>query len=231
MILAYLIVAGLSLYVLFRLIERFLMAVLRRESQLRYYRLFFPLAEGLVWIGYAFWAVSSLFRGFRQHDLVMGAMALVLILALAWFVLRDFIAGILIKSDTGLHAGQQIRTSFASGRVHRLGARALVLINQEGELVRIPWARFRDETIILPPRQDQRQPHRISLRLPPEASFEAIRRQASEQLMAMPWVTGPAPELHIRKDADEHHYLHITFYTHDPAHVVKVEEKLIKLIT
>lgn len=222
--LLYLILTALALFVVFRLLYRLLPALLRgKPIQTRLLRIL-PVVELLAWLLISFWGIYLLFGGQAHYAWVVSGMALVVVLALGWYVFRDYLSGVLLRADTGFAVGQHIRTHFAEGKIARLGYRHLVLLNQEGEEVRIPYSRFKDEVIIIPAGEESRPPHHFRISLPDGADPDTIRQKLFSRMMAMPWVSEPAPEISFHKDEEGRDCLHISYHTHTPLASMKVED-------
>ncbi len=226
--LLYLILATLALFVVFRLLYRLLPALFRGKPAHTYLLRALPLAELLSWLVISFWGIHLLFGGQAHYGWVVSGMALVVVLALGWYVFRDYLAGVLLRADTGFSPGQTIRTSFAEGKIAHLGYRHLVLVNQEGEEVRIPYTRFKDEVIIIPSGEDSRMPHHFRIPLPDGADPDITRQTLFSRMMAMPWVSEPAPEISFQKDKQGRVCLQISYHTHTMHSSMKVEDLIKK---
>ena len=225
-------VAGLFVFGLFRLLARAGKVLFRRKTVRNWTLALLPFAELLIWTGYAFWGISILFGGFVYYDLILGVAAVLLLLAFAWFVFRDFLAGVLLKAEKSLEPGRFIKAPFAEGYIRSLGARSLVLVNERGEIVRIPYSRVNKEMFVLPPENDESLPHHLKLPLPPATRDpEAYKRMAEKELMAMPWITGSSPSVDIVEEEDGSYRLHLTFYTHIRSQGVMVGEKIRKALS
>ncbi len=224
-------VAGLLIFGLFRLLARAGRALIRRKAVRSRILALLPFVELLIWIVYAFWGISILFGGFVYYDLILGVAAVLLLLAFAWFVFRDFLAGVLLKAEKSLEPGRFIKAPFAEGHIRSLGARSLVLVNEKGEVVRIPYSRINKEMFVLPPENDESLPHHLKLTIPATRDPEAYKRMAEKELMAMPWITGSSPSVNIVEEEDGSYRLHLTFYTHIRSQGALVGEKIRKTLS
>ncbi len=224
-------VAGLIIFGFFRLLGKVATVLIRRKTFRSGILAVLPFVELLTWTGYAFWGISVLFGSFVYYDLILGVAAVLLLLAFAWFVFRDFLAGVLLKAEQSLEPGRFIRAPFAEGYIQSLGARSLVLVNARGEVVRIPYSRINKEMFVFPPEDDESLPHHLKLPIPATRDPEAHKRLAEKELMAMPWITGSSPFVDIVEEEDGSYRLHLTFYTHIRSQGALVGERIRKSLS
>ena len=224
------VITGFVLFFLFRLLFRITKALTYKPAIKKGSMALLPLLELVLWVGYAFWGVYIFFGDHLYYDLIIGVMVVLLLVVIAWFVFRDFLAGVLLKAEKALEPGQMIRTPVVEGRIKRLGSRSLELVNQAGEVVRLPYARLSSEVFILPPESEESLPHRVEVPLPGDHSPEEIQKEILKSLHAMPWIIAPAPEVKIIKGTGGRHLVQTTFYTHIGSQAAIVEERIRRVV-
>ncbi len=220
------ILAGLVIAVAFWLLRRISQASFVRQSLRKGSKRGLPVLELAVWIAYAFWGAHVFFGDALFLDTILVVMVVFLLAALGWYVFRDFIAGVVIRTEKSLETGQLIRTTTVSGKVCKLGSLAIEVVNDDGETVRIPYSRLNQELITLPPGQEDNLPHHLEVGLLPGHTPREMQKRLMDALLAMPWLVSPAPEVSVAKAAEGQTVLHITYHTHLRAHAQLVEEKL-----
>ncbi|TVR41710.1 MAG: hypothetical protein EA394_05395 [Bacteroidia bacterium] len=220
------ILAGFLLFFMFQLLGRARQTFAQKKLWHRSAGSLLPLAELILWVAYAFWGIHLLFGNHIYFDLVVGIMVVLVIVAIAWFVFRDLFAGVLLKAEKALEPGQTIKTPFAEGKIKHLGSRSIELINDSGELVKIPYSRLSNELFILPPDNEDSLPHHLEIILQNNQNPDELRKRIRENLIAMPWVLLPVPDITVIKGKDGVLKLHVMFYTHIRSHAAIVEEKL-----
>ena len=220
------IAAGLLLFSLFRLLNRISWTMHARKVARKNLIRFLPLAELFLWIVYVFWGVHLFFGHYAYYDLIILVMAVLLIAGLAWYVFRDFLAGVLIKTEKAIEPGQIIKTPFVEGRIKTLGLRSMKLINNEGEVVKIPYSRLNNDLLVLPPEDADSLPHHVEIALPVSKSPEGVQQEVYELLIAMPWVVGPPPTVNVKHQGNSTYALQVTYYTPVRSQAVTVERKL-----
>lgn len=224
------ILAGTILFFLFRLGYKLSSALIKKKALRAGMQTSLPLVELLAWITYLFWGVLVFFGDHLYYDLIVVVMAVLIVFGLAWYVFRDILAGVLLKTEKSLEPGQVIKTQIVEGKIKKTGTRFLELINDKGETVKVPYSRLSNELIIIPPENEESLPHQLLMVFTPEQQPEKIKEQVISNLFAMPWIISPHPKVKLIKTNEGEHAIHVTYHTHNRTHAVMVEEKLRKLV-
>jgi len=209
---------------------RFLHALARKSALKPVVIKLFPLVELGAWLAYAFWAVWVLFGSMRYYDLVVGAMAGLLLFAIAWFVFRDFFSGMMLKSEYKLEKGQVIRTPLAGGQIVYLGKRFLELEGENGEKIRIPFSRLVNQWLSFPADAGKSFSYRLSVGLSGREDPVALKVIIGREMMGMPWIIGPPPQIKILKSPEDGPVLDIRYDLLKEEHALIVEEKIRRIV-
>ena len=225
--LLYIVILGFALFFALQLINR-LARLIPGESQWRNLLLrSLPLLEFVVWISFAFWSARIVFSGLPYQGVVESAMAVVLILALGWYVLRDFLHGILIKTESELKKGQIIKTPLVSGKVYKVGYRTLHLETEKGEKVRIPFSRLGDAIISSPPEKGHGHSQMLTFNLRQGQDIPGLTDEIKQELFNMPWIIlENEPLVHLLRDKEDKPQLEVKFSVIKEEHALFVEQKL-----
>jgi len=225
--LIYVVILGLALFFAMQLINKLASLITGENKWVMLLRRTLPLVELIVWLAFAFWAAAIIFPDFTFRRMVLGAMAIVLVLALGWYVLRDFLNGILLKTENTLKKGQTIKTSFVSGKIIYIGYRTLQLETDKGEKLRVPYSRLGDAIIIQPPQKGQSHTHTLSFDIKDGYKAQLITEKVFRELVNMPWVISenePGVNL-VHTDTGEI-TLEVTFSVMKEEHAILVGHKL-----
>ncbi|MBW6497409.1 MAG: mechanosensitive ion channel [Bacteroidales bacterium] len=231
MSLLYIVILGFALFFAMQLINR-LAVIIPGESRWRNLLLrSLPLAEFVVWLTYAFWAADIVFQALPYRGIVQSAMALVLMIALGWYVLRDFLSGVLLKSESGFKKGQSIKTNFVSGKISAVGYRTLMIETEKGEKVRIPFSKLGDAIITTPVQKGQSHSHMLKLPLPEGSNPGSLTGTISKTLLNMPWIIAEEePLVSFVHDEAGKLLLEVRFSVLKEEHALLVKHKLQELI-
>ena len=86
----------------------------RQKIRLAFLRVF-PLVEIVIWSSFVFWSLGQLFKDLAVYPLLTGSMVIAIVVIVGWYLLRDFIAGIILKAENAFEPGQKINSAAGSG--------------------------------------------------------------------------------------------------------------------
>ena len=228
--LLYIVILGFALFYALQLINRLAHLIPGDNLYTNMLLRVLPIIEMVVWLTFAFWAATIIFPDLAFRRLIFGSMAIVLVIAFGWYVLRDFLNGILLKTENTLKKGQAIKTDFISGKIIGIGHRTLRLEAENGEVVRIPFSRLGEAIISLPPQSGQSHSH--SLLLPVDASKQLLVQPKDflRELVNMPWVIAESePGVNLIQ-TKEGTLLEVRFSVMKEEHALLVEKKLQEML-
>ena len=109
---------------------------------------FFPFIEILVWGIFLIWSASTLFN----HNIVYTATILLFFLfaliLFSWFLAKDIIAGIILKTENSFKIGDTLKFEKYSGKIIRTNYRYLEIETDKGISIRTPYSKIADNPII-----------------------------------------------------------------------------------
>jgi small-conductance mechanosensitive channel len=165
-------------------------------------------------------AVTVFFLGPQAAAAVVGVAAAI-ILAAAWFAVRDVIAGIVLRAEHGFLAGQTLHASSVTGRIRHVGIRTLE-IETDGRRTRIPYSRIGHTPVALGGARDAGA-LRFSLSRPRNgdaaADATAIRAAVLHAFFAPP---AREPLVRLAAETGERRTWEVTVHA-DPAHLPAIE--------
>lgn len=218
---------ALALFVVLRYISS-VIPVLANKTRIRNASLrFFPVAEMIIWVYYIFWASHQLFEDIGSYPLITGSLIITLVAIFGWYLLRDFISGIILKAENTFEPGQTIHTSLASGQIKKLGYRSMEIVNIEGEYVKIPYARLSRMVISKPSDNVKWIEHGIKIKVPSGFPSEKIQTMLKRRMLEMPWIiSGENIRLEITREDGNGYLAEIYFHSLSPEMAIKTDENL-----
>jgi len=97
-----------------------------------------PLVEGIVWLGFMLWCVGQLIRNEIWTSIGVLTIILLVVVFLFWLVIRDYLAGIILKIDGTVKINDWIRVKGIEGKIIELGNRTMNVLSDSGETVNVP---------------------------------------------------------------------------------------------
>jgi hypothetical protein len=116
---------------------------------LDYIKRYLPILEMLGWSVITLWVIDVLFA-VSAFNLYLKIAVIILVFAfVSWFVLRDFIAGVQVKTRFNLVKGQKLYYNKINGEIKKLGFLALGLKADNGSDLIIPYSNIDQKEIRL----------------------------------------------------------------------------------
>lgn len=221
------IVIALVLLILLRSVSASVIILTGNKKIRMIFRRMFPVIEMLIWLSYIFWASHQLLSHLAIYNLLTGSMIVGLVGISIWYLLRDFISGIILKAENGFEPGQRIITSMFSGTIKKLGYRSMEIINNDGEYVKIPFSNLSHLNITRPADTGKWVEHIVKFKISSKYPAEKIRTMVEKRLLEMPWIfPGDTIKLNISRDEAENYNAAIHFQSLSPEMAIKTEETL-----
>ncbi|WP_299459670.1 mechanosensitive ion channel family protein [uncultured Microscilla sp.] len=227
---AWFILLGVGIFLLFRFIKKLVNYWVpeQKNRQLKFERLL-PVVEGIVWFSWVIWGVQGVFNNKLVYTLIILGIMLVIIVALSWFAIRDFIAGVVLKLEGAFTIGERIKVQALEGRVKELGYFGVKLENFRGEIISIPYHTVSGVTRVQPKSSEAIKNHSFQLDLPkrytPTESIDKLR----ELILNTPWASvTKRPYIKLSKENEVDYTFEIIIYSLHPRYFQKTETYLQK---
>jgi len=97
-------------------------APIRRTFKVKVDRIL-PLAEGVIWLSFTLWCIRQLVQNDLWNSIGVLTVVLLVVVALFWLVIRDYMAGIILKSDGSMKLNDWIKIKGIEGKITEMGQR------------------------------------------------------------------------------------------------------------
>ncbi|WKN43111.1 mechanosensitive ion channel [Tunicatimonas pelagia] len=234
---------ALLLFTLFRGIHYLLRPIVRRQN--RWLRLSHTLygVEFALWMVWLFQALNSVIGRSQLYPFVTVGLAFLLLIALSWFVLRDILAGIIFRLQHVPRINQSIRVipvdnlrraeetsegnSHATGRIIYLGITSLMLENEVGEQIKMPYSRVVNQSIAQYEASEYIKSYEFSLQLPKSKPKDKWVHALRQQILLLPWSsTKQSPVIQWRSENDQCYIFDILVYSLSTDYALQIESYL-----
>lgn len=187
-----------------------------------------PILELVSWIAFVFWSTAYTLHEKSYYPVLVVVMVIVLIILLSWFLVRDFIAGVLLKSQQIYRSGQMIKTDQYAGRITRMGNLHLSLQTESGESARIPYSVL-SNTVIIKQKQDFADTSSFTITVPASLTKEKWVNKIEVDILSSPWVsTKVNPVIKITGETADSFTFSVQVVTLSPDHALQLETNLKK---
>ncbi|MFW5706656.1 MAG: mechanosensitive ion channel domain-containing protein [Bacteroidota bacterium] len=193
---------------------------------------FLPVTELAVWVIFFIWSIQYLFNRGYLITLVPVILFTVIILYIAWYILKDVVAGVIFKTTTSLRTDDHISVVGISGKVTRAGQSSLELEDYSGRIVSIPYSRLVGQILLKHYPSQSLLSHNflfsISRKDLQEDIFNIIKNLHTT-ILALPWASQKKePKITIQQETSDSILFNITIFSLDESYFLKTEKYLEK---
>ncbi|HZL08924.1 MAG TPA: mechanosensitive ion channel domain-containing protein [Prolixibacteraceae bacterium] len=218
---------AVALFILLRFVSSYFPVLTGSRKIRKIFLKIFPMVEMLAWLAYVFWAIDHLQLGIAAYRLLTGSLIVVIVILLGWYFLRDFISGIILKSENSFEPGQLIHTAEVSGTIRKLGYRTMEIVTGEGVNVKIPFSLLSGQNIVKPADTGNWVEQLIRLQITSDDKPEQIQRLLKNRILEMPWiVSGEHIKIKITRDESGKYIAEIAIRSMNSEMAMKTEETL-----
>lgn len=145
----------------------------------------------------------------------------------AWFVVRDITAGVIVRSEKNIKAGDHIRFNTFTGRIKRVGLRCLVIKKDENTEVIIPYSAVASGVIEKVSLSQTADPYTFTLDVQKDNDISVQMERIRQAALCCAWISlEREPQVERTKDANGKPVFNVTVYPILPNYGMKIENAL-----
>jgi len=187
-----------------------------------------PVAAATLIAIYAVIAARWVLDSADNREWIAFAIVIGIAAAASWSVLRNALDGIYLRAGRSFEVGDRVDIAGVQGRVHRLGARAVVVETVDGQLAIIPYRTVAAAIIHRAPFDQQSAFHVFRATFPKNRAIPEVKRAVREAALLCHWSsTRRLPEVTVTDDGQ----LEITVFPVDANHVTEIERAVRGVLT
>jgi small-conductance mechanosensitive channel len=188
---------------------------------------FLPIVDLAILITITFWIISWIFRDSDLLPIINVIVALILLSFFGWLWGRDFIAGIILKSENYFEKNKLIRLNNQSGRIIKTTLRYVEFETDEGEAIRVPYSRITGEYFTKLSPGEKYESHLITLQVNKVADTKTLRETLRTNIFNSPWyLTRKEPIIEIISTGDDGCKINLNVYTLNSSHTDLIRRDL-----
>jgi small-conductance mechanosensitive channel len=202
-----------------------------RETIKRY----LPIAELASWALFLIWSIQFLFsRGFLL-SIIPVLVFIIIVLYLAWYGLKDIMAGILFKAGSYFQINDYVDVAGISGKVLALKQRVIEIEDSAGRTVVIPYSQVTGKIFLKHYPSHSVLSHSFLLRVPASNITDGLISFIQKMhitILTLPWASHKKePRIHIEQENQQEVIFNITIYSLDEKYFAMTERFLEKHFT
>jgi hypothetical protein len=213
MIVRYIIFA-LVLFAILKIIGRLINTITSQKRIRRVLLRIFPLLELILWAAFGLWTLNGALNEYPFDNIIIAALVVVLMVILSWYFLRDFISGVIIKSEIPFEKNQYLKSKYAEGIIKKIGYRSIELEAYSGELVKLPYSRFTSDAISIQNPNDGVKGHETLLTIDARIPIEELKRKITHEILLLPWSSiNIEPDVSVIEQNAEYNIFQVRYFT------------------
>ncbi len=118
-----------------------------RNIILDYFKRYIPVIELICWSTFTIWLLNRLFSTSPYATYLNYLVIILVVVFVSWFFLRDFIAGVQVKSRFNLVKGQKFLYGELKAEIKDLGLLVLKIKDKHGSDMMLPYAKIDQKNI------------------------------------------------------------------------------------
>jgi len=185
-----------------------------KRKSLKFILRLLPFVELLAWTVFALWMLKTFFSDWEGYSLLTTVIVIIVILIIAWYFLRDFIAGIIMKAENAFTVNQHIKTPEITGTINKIGYRSLEVECESGQFSKVPYSRISGQIFSIQAPAETMLARELELQLPASQNVEDVKEQIVKELLLLPWVSvNHDPVIKTIQESGETVTLKISYHT------------------
>jgi small-conductance mechanosensitive channel len=175
-----------------------------------------------------FWITFRIFRDSEALPIITSVVAIILLGLLGWFWGRDFVAGIILKSENYFERNEKIQLNNKSGRIIKTTLRYLEFETDDGETIRVPYSKISSDYFSKLSPDEKYESHLITLNVNEIADTKALRESLKKNIYNSPWyLAAKEPVIEIISSAEAGYKINLNVYTINSSHADLIRQELV----
>ncbi len=223
------VLAGITVFLVFRMLS-FVVKTFPFPIKVKHFSGYMlPLAELLSWLGFALWCLHLIYYAEAYSTLIVFGALIVLIIAPAWFLIRDFLYGLLLKMQGKIEIDSKIEIGDLKGITTKADYFTFELKTKEGNNITIPYNKVRSEVITKSAANIYLEKQFISFQISSRNDGNKLKTQLKKILINAPWVAASQEPLIESVNYDGTHYtIDAIVYVLKKEHVENIKDYVSK---
>ena len=205
-----------GIYIVLSLLKSYIPLILSGKINSDRFRKYFALFQGLTW---SLFILTSAFFSLKHNIIFSIFLFLVLLLILYWYsryALRDYIAGLVFKSENRFSLNEIIEVEGQKGEIKKFYYRNIEIENENGKRILLPYSMLLG--VISSPQKIRETVLNFSfeINIPAKQPFEKVADLLKIYIFSLPWaVLKNEPKIQLLNEIDNYFVVKITIFSFD----------------
>jgi hypothetical protein len=221
------VIIGILIFVFLKALNTLYVYVIRRYKKWTRKLNLIPAVEFISWLIFIFWAIDFLFKNKLYYQYLVISIVIIVVAFLAWFVVKDFIAGIVFKVQNDLHTNSNIQLGAISGVIKSQYLTHIKVETAAGQIVKIPYSRLNHEVISEISDAASNEDFKFQVQIKKIRSKKETESLLNFHILNSPWSNfNKKPVLKLFSEDESHYTFDITASTLNHKHMWLLEKSL-----
>ena len=187
-----------------------------------------PSLEGIIWLGFLLWCVNQLIQNEVWNSIGVVFILLLVVVLLFWLVIRDYLAGIILKTEGSVRLNDWIKVKGIEGKIDDLGNRTMTIIADTGETINVPYSAVSGEISAKPNPGEELINHSFELKLSKFSDAETTVSHIKRSILNAPWSSvNKNPEIKLISEKSSHFEFEINIFAPGMMYFQKIKKYLV----
>ena len=187
-------------------------------------RNYYPLFEVIIWFSFILWAINVLLKESYYLMIAILALSAIIFAGLAWFVIMDLFAGIVLRISDRFYPGQNLRIDQYNGRIKTVEMLSITVQQEDGAILKVPWRKIKGQIYIKGTADEMINRQRFLIEVNQKYPLETVYQKIKEAvLLSVGAVINKEPQIKLVGSTNQEWQLEITAYALNPQYFHTIE--------
>ena len=225
-ILKFMLFAGI-IFLFFRAAPYIITVIFRKINVIKRLIKYLPFIEVVVWVLFSIWAFSSFLKENQYFAIALFIIVLVISIWAGRLFLKDYIAGIIIKSNSEINVGEFITVSGYYGQITKLNYRTIEIELEDNKVMYFPYSKILNSEIIKEHKAESITGYTFTLNLSKTDEPSKVLLKIREAILFSPWASlKKDPVIKLTGETNTSYIFELTVYAINKEMNINIENYL-----
>jgi len=217
----------LTIYILLRVAVKIISYINVLRKPHIFIKKILPIVDLTILVLITFWFIYRFFIDSDLLPIIVAIVALIFLGLFGWHWGRDFIAGIILKSENYFEKNKKIRLNNQSGKIIKTTLRYLEFETDEGEAIRVPYSKISGEYFSKLSPGEKYESHLITLQVEKTSDTKTLLETLRKNIYNSPWyLARKEPVIEILSSDSGGYKINLNIYSLNYSHTELIRQDL-----
>lgn len=221
------ILIGVVLFFVTRLIPRIISRILNKKNKIESFRKIYMFAEFILWTAFIFWALKEVFEEKFYFTTIMTGIVVIVTATFGFYVLRDFVAGMILKTEYNLKEGGVIKFEDTAGLITEAAYLSMELETEEHEKMKIPYSKIIGKKIVIPNPAESLKKFVLKIKVPVKTDIISVKKQLKIKMLNSSWTAvTEIPDIKLENENLNYYDFKIIVFAQNKNHAQRIRQNM-----